>query len=77
MDSEFDSVGRQMEALGTLLGQVIDALHRVEAQVIGVQPVSEKMRAAAATVLDSLRVNVRQRAARRNSGPPPELGSGQ
>jgi hypothetical protein len=77
IDGEFDSVGRQMEALGTLLGQVIDAIHRVEAQVVGVQPVSEKMRAAAASVLDNLRANVRQRAARQNTpGPPPEIGSG-
>jgi chromosome segregation ATPase len=77
IDGEFDTVSRQMEALGTLLGQVIDAVHRVEAQVVGVQPVSEKMRSAAASVLDSLRANVRQRAEKQNTpGPPPELGSG-
>jgi hypothetical protein len=75
MDGEFDSVGRQMEALGTLLGQVIDSVHRVEAQVIGVHPMSERVRSSAASVLDSLRTNVRQRAAHRQ-GPPPELGSG-
>jgi hypothetical protein len=75
IDGEFDAVGRQMEALGTLLGQVIDSLHRVESQVVGVQPVSEKMRTAAATVLDTLRTNVRQRAAARRSGTP-ELGAG-
>jgi hypothetical protein len=77
MDGEFDTVSRQMEALGTLLSQVIDSVHRVEAQVVGVQPVSEKMRTAAASVLETLRANVRQRAAaRRNSGAPPELGAG-
>jgi chromosome segregation ATPase len=77
MDGEFDGVGRQMEALGTLLGQLIDAVHRIEAQVVGVQPVSDKMRSSAAAVLEALRANVRQRAAaRRNSGAPPELGAG-
>jgi chromosome segregation ATPase len=75
MDGEFDTVSRQMEALGTLLGQVIDSVHRVESQVIGVQPVSEKMRTAAAGVLETLRANVRQRTAtRRNAGGPPEFG---
>ena len=74
MDGEFDTVSRQMEALGTLLGQVIDAVHRVESQVVGVQPVSEKMRTAAASVLETLRANARQR--RRNAGAPPELGAG-
>jgi chromosome segregation ATPase len=64
IDSEFDTVSRQMEALGTLLGQVIDAVHRVETQVVGAHPVSEKMRTAAASVLDSLRANVRQRSNR-------------
>ncbi|MEY2402568.1 MAG: hypothetical protein QOD38_119, partial [Acidimicrobiaceae bacterium] len=76
IDGEFDTVSRQMEAVGTLLGQVIEAVHRVESQVVGVQPVSEKMRTAAATVLESLRANVRQRNARRNAGAPPELGAG-
>jgi chromosome segregation ATPase len=77
MDGEFDTVGRQMEALGTLLGQLIDAVHRVETQMVGVQPVSEKMRTSAATVLESLRASVRQRAAaRRSAGGPPELGAG-
>jgi chromosome segregation ATPase len=74
MDGEFDTVSRQMEAIGTLLGQVIDAVHRVESQVVGVQPVSEKMRSAAASVLETLRANARQR--RRNLGAPPELGAG-
>ncbi|HEV3227784.1 MAG TPA: hypothetical protein VGZ52_13145, partial [Acidimicrobiales bacterium] len=74
MDGEFDNVGRQMEALGTLLGQVIDSVQRVEAEVVGIHPVTEKTRSAAATVLDSLRTSVRQRSARRP--PPPELGSG-
>jgi hypothetical protein len=73
VDGEFDAIGRQMEALGTLLGQVIDSLHRVEMQVVGVQPVSEKMRSAAAAVLEGLRTNVRQRAAARHT---PELGAG-
>ena len=75
MDGEFDSVGRQMEALGTLLGQVIDSVHRVETQMIGVHPMSERVRSSAANVLDALRTNVRQRAAHRQ-GPPPEIGSG-
>jgi len=75
MDGEFDSVGRQMEALGTLLGQVIDSVHRVEAQVIGVHPMSERVRSSAASVLDALRTNVRQRQSHRQ-GPPPEIGSG-
>src|SRR5437763_14572979 len=74
MDGEFDSVGRQMEALGTLLGQVIDAVHRVEAQVIGVHPMSERVRSAAASVLDALRTNVLQRQSHRQ-GPPPGLSS--
>ena len=73
IDGEFDGVGRQMEALGTLLAQVIDSLHRVESQIVGVQPVSEKMRAAAASVLEQLRTNVRQRANARHT---PELGAG-
>src|SRR5207253_2565229 len=75
IDGEFDGVSRQMEALGTLLAQVIDAVHRVETQVVGVQPVSEKMRTAAASVLETLRANVRQRSSRR-TGAPPELGTG-
>ena len=74
MDGEFDSVGRQMEALGTLLAQVIDAVHRVELQIVGEQPASERMRGAAQTVLESLRANVRQRS--RRAGSPPQLGSG-
>ena len=77
IDGEFDGVGKQMEALGTLLGQAIDALHRVEVQIVGAQPTSERTRAAAASVLDALRANVRQRAARRaGTGAPPELGAG-
>jgi chromosome segregation ATPase len=77
MDGEFDSVGHQMEALGTLLAQAIDAVHRIEVQVVGAQPVSDKMRSAAATVLETLRASVRQRAdARRAAGAPPELGAG-
>jgi hypothetical protein len=77
MDGEFDTVGRQMEALGTLLGQLIDAVYRVESQMVGVRPVADKMRAAAAAVLETLRASVRQGAAsRRNAGAPPELGAG-
>jgi hypothetical protein len=78
MDGEFDSIGQQMEALGTLLGQVIDSVHRVEEQVIGTHPMSERVRSSAASVLDALRANVRQRSAHRNRDPdqPPELGSG-
>jgi len=77
MDGEFDSVGHQMEALGTLLAQAIDAVHRIEVQVVGAQPVSDKMRTAAASVLETLRTSVRQRAdARRAAGAPPELGAG-
>jgi chromosome segregation ATPase len=72
MDGEFDTVGRQMEALGTLLGQLVDSVHRVESQVIGVHPVSDKMRTAAASVLETLRASVRERAAvRRDSAPQP------
>jgi hypothetical protein len=45
--------------------------------MVGVQPVSDKMRTSAATVLESLRASVRQRAAaRRGAGAPPELGAG-
>jgi hypothetical protein len=76
MDGEFESVGHQMEAIGTLLSQVIDSVHRVEAQMIGVHPMSERVRSSAASVLDALRMNVRQRSAHRHGGPPPELGSG-
>ena len=78
MDGEFDSIGQQMEALGTLLGQVIDSVSRVEEQVIGAHPMSERVRSSAASVLDALRANVRQRSAHRNRDPgqPPELGSG-
>jgi methyl-accepting chemotaxis protein len=77
MDGEFDSIGQQMEALGTLLGQVIDSVHRVEEQVIGTHPMSERVRNSAASVLDALRANVRQRSAHRNrDSDPPELGSG-
>jgi chromosome segregation ATPase len=76
MENEFDNVGRNLEALGTLLGQVIEAVHRVESGVVGTQPVSDRMRSAAAAVLESLRANVRQRQARRSGGGPPELGSG-
>ncbi|HEX4821164.1 MAG TPA: hypothetical protein VFV00_13260 [Acidimicrobiales bacterium] len=78
MDGEFDSIGQQMEALGTLLGQLIDSVHRVEEQVIGAHPMTERVRHSAASVLDALRTNVRQRQAHRNrpQGPPPELGSG-
>jgi chromosome segregation ATPase len=77
MDGEFDSIGQQMEALGTLLGQVIDSVHRVEAQVIGTHPMAERVRHSAASVLDALRTNVRQRQAhRQGGGPPPEIGSG-
>jgi hypothetical protein len=77
MDGEFDSIGQQMEALGTLLGQVIDSVHRVEEQVIGTHPMAERVRHSAASVLDALRANVRQRQAhRQGGGPPPEIGSG-
>jgi hypothetical protein len=77
MDGEFDSLGPQMEALGTLLGQVIDSVHRVEEQVIGTHPMAERVRHSAASVLDALRANVRQRQAhRQGGGPPPEIGSG-
>jgi hypothetical protein len=62
-----------MEALGTLLSQVIEALHRVESQMVGADPVSDQMRTAADTVVESLRANVRQRGHRR-TGPTPELG---
>jgi chromosome segregation ATPase len=73
IDGEFDAVSRQMEALGTLLGQTIEAVHRVESQVVGVQPTSEKLHTDHLR-LDALRANVRQRS--RYAGPPPELGSG-
>jgi hypothetical protein len=76
IDGDFDALGRHMEAVGTLLAQVIDAIHRVESHVVGVQPSSERTRTAANTVLESMRANVRQRANRR-TGPPQELGTGQ
>jgi len=75
IDGEFDAIGRQIEALGTLLGQTIDAVHQMGTQLVGEQASSERMRISAETVLEALRANVRQRANRR-SGPPAELEPG-
>jgi chromosome segregation ATPase len=71
IDNEFDAVSRQMEALGTLVSQAIESVHRMESQVVGVQPVSERVRTAAASVLDSLRNTSRHRSPLRYGNPPP------
>jgi chromosome segregation ATPase len=66
MENEFDTVERQTEALGSLVAQSIEAIERVEQQIVGVQPVTEKMRAAVARTLESLRTS-------RTRGGPPQL----
>jgi hypothetical protein len=71
IDNEFDAVSRQMEALGTLVSQAIESVHRMESQVVGVQPVSERVRTAAASVLDSLRNTSRHRSPLRYGNSPP------
>jgi hypothetical protein len=71
IDSEFDAVSRQMEALGTLVSQAIDSIHRMESQVVGTQPVSERVRSAASNVLESLRNTSRNRGTLRYGNPPP------
>ena len=68
IDSEFDTVQRQAEALGTLVNQAIESIERVERTLNEVQPVSERVRAVANRTLDVLRTN------RRRSGGPPQLG---
>ncbi|MEY2570313.1 MAG: hypothetical protein QOE63_663, partial [Acidimicrobiaceae bacterium] len=70
IESEFDSVSRQSEALGTLVNQAIEAIERVERELHDVQPVTEKMRNAANRTLDALRSGNR----RRPGGGPPQLG---
>jgi hypothetical protein len=66
IESEFDTVARQTEALGSLVAQSIEAIERIEQQIVGVQPVTEKMRAAAARTLEALRTS-------RTRGGPPQL----
>jgi len=70
IESEFDSVSRQSEALGTLVNQAIEAIERVEREMHEVQPVTEKMRNVANRTLDALRSGNR----RRPGGGPPQLG---
>jgi uncharacterized phage infection (PIP) family protein YhgE len=67
IDSEFDTVARQTEALGSLMAQAIEAMERIESQIGGVQPVTEKMRAAALRTLEALRTS-------RHRGGPRQLG---
>ena len=49
----------------------IEAVDRIESQIVGVQPVTERMRTAASRTIDVLRETSRQRLARRAA--PPEL----
>jgi hypothetical protein len=71
MDVEFDDVARQLEALGTLLQQTIEAIDRVESQITGAQPETDRMRSVASGTIETLRETSRQRVARRAA--PPEL----
>ncbi|MGI8663941.1 MAG: hypothetical protein ACR2LQ_12150 [Acidimicrobiales bacterium] len=70
IDTEFDSVGRQIDALGTLVHHTIEAVDRIESQIVGAQP-GVGARTAASNTVDLLRETSRQRAARRTA--PPEL----
>jgi hypothetical protein len=75
IEGEFGGVERQVEALGSLLGQVIDAVQRLEQQVAGTQPHSERLRDSAARVVAAWRGNVRERPTS-GGGARPELRSG-
>lgn len=59
LDGEFDTVGWHVEALGSLLVQLVDAVHRLEAEMLGVQPGSGQLLGAAADMVERLRAGAR------------------
>ncbi|MGQ0617984.1 MAG: hypothetical protein ACT4PW_13505 [Acidimicrobiia bacterium] len=59
LDGEFDTVGWHVEALGALLVQLVDAVHRLEAEMLGAQPGAEQLLGAAADMVERLRARAR------------------